>query len=187
MEPRTISSPLTDLREDERLMQVIRGRRSVRKYESTPLPSDAIDKMKTALIWAPSAGNLQSRRFFFVSRPATRALLARAAPDSEFIGNAPLIVVACADRRIERDYLSRGLSLYAIQDVAAAIQNLLLMIHSLELGGCWVGAFNEAAVKAALGLPDFLRPVALVSVGFPAESPEPPPRPEPSSIASDVK
>jgi nitroreductase len=168
------------------VLKAIRERRSIRKYEPVPIPAGELEKLKTAILWAPSAGNLQSRRFFFVTRERARQELARAAGDHDFIGQAPLIVVGCADRRIEKDYLSRGWSLYAVQDVSAAVENLLLMAHSLGLGGCWVGSFNEAEVKATLGLPEHLRPVALVSIGVPAEQPAAPPRPELSSIVTDV-
>ena len=61
-------------------------------------------------------------------------------------------------------------------DVPASVQNVLLTAHSMGLGACWVGAFNEDGVHMLLDLPRNLRPVALVPVGYAAEDPEPPPR-----------
>ncbi len=68
-------------------------------------------------------------------------------------------------------YGVRGKRLYCIQDSAAATQNLLLMAHALELGACWVGAFNETEAKKALGLPERIRPLALIPLGYPKEKP----------------
>jgi nitroreductase len=168
------------------ILDVVRNRRSVRKYRPDAMSPDEIAALKMAVIWAPSAGNLHSRRFFFVTGADPRVRLARAAPGSEFIGQAPLVIVGCEDRHVVRDYLGRGFSLYAVQDVAAAVENVLLVAHALGLGACWVGMFNEAEVHSILGLPQHLRPVALVPVGRPAEAPDPPERPAPEEIVRDV-
>ncbi|MFQ5843879.1 MAG: nitroreductase family protein, partial [Planctomycetota bacterium] len=84
--------------------------------------------------------------------------------------------VACADHRIEEDYGERGVKLYALLDVAASVQNLLLAAHAAGLGACWVGAFEEEGVGRLLELPAYLRPVSIVAVGLPREDPPPPPR-----------
>ncbi len=84
---------------------------------------------------------------------------------------APLAVVCCADLTIARHYGARGKSLYCLQDVAASIQNMMLVAYSLGLGTVWVGAFDEREVSGILGLPDHIRPVAIVPVGYPDERP----------------
>ena len=76
------------------------------------------------------------------------------------------------------------MDLYCLQDVAAAVQNLLLLAHADGLGACWVGAFRERDVARVLTLPRHLRPVALVAVGVPAESPAPPQRRPPAEVTS---
>jgi len=68
-------------------------------------------------------------------------------------------------------YGNRGRGFYSIQDTAAMTQNLLLAAHSLGLGSCWVGAFNDGAIAAALECPQGVLPAAIVPVGYPAESP----------------
>jgi len=73
-------------------------------------------------------------------------------------------------------YEERGYHLYCLQDTAAATTLLLLAASAYGLGGCWVGAFDEGMVRRILSLPFNLRPVAMVPLGYPAESPSPPPR-----------
>jgi len=161
------------------LRKAILARRSVRVFRDEPIPAAALRRFEEAILWAPSAGNLQSRRFAFVTDPAVRAALGRASAQPELF-RAPLVVVGCADARIRRRYGERGVRLYAAQDVAAATQNLLLTVADLGLGAVWVGAFEPATVREALGLPPHLEPVVLVPVGHPAEHPEPPERLPPS-------
>ncbi len=158
------------------VLEAIRQRRSVRQFKKKPLPPEALDSLIDALRWAPSAGNLQSRRFYFVFNEGLKAHLARVALDQDFIAQAPLAVVACADQHIAWRYGERGLRLYCVMDVAASLQNLLLSATAQGLGSCWVGAFDEEEVRKLLELPSHLRPVAIVPIGFPAEHPEPPPR-----------
>lgn len=158
------------------LLEIIKKRRSVRKFQRKEIARDVVDELIEALIWAPSAGNLQSRKFYAISSPEVKENLARAAWGQGFIAEAPLVIVACADMRISAYYGSRGTDLYALQDVAASIQNLLLLAHEHGLGAVWVGAFDEGGVAEALRLPKHLRPVAIVPVGYPAEQPPAPKR-----------
>lgn len=158
------------------LLEIITSRRSIRKFHPDMLSQDQIATLIEALLSAPSAGNLQSRKFFFVMDKDLQHDFARAALGQELLAEAPLVIVACTDSRIEDRYGSRGLSLYSIMDVSASVQNVLLTAHSMGLGACWVGAFNEDGVHMLLDLPRNLRPVALVPVGYSAEDPEPPPR-----------
>lgn len=158
------------------VLKAIKERRSIRRFRRGPIPDEAVEALVEALIWAPSAGNLQSRKFYFIFNEDLKERLAEAALGQEFIAQAPLVVVACADHRIERRYGRRGKELYALQDVATSVQNLLLEAHELGLGAVWVGAFHEEAVKAILDLPNYLRPVTLIPIGLPDEEPLPPER-----------
>lgn len=158
------------------IMETIKRRRSIRQFKPKSLPPEAIGNMVEALRWAPSAGNLQSRKFFFVFNKGLRGQLARAALDQDFIAQAPLVVVGCANHQIALQYRERGVGLYCLMDVAASLQNLVLTVHAQGLGSCWVGAFEEEEVQKLLELPPYLRPVAIVPIGFPAEHCQPPPR-----------
>src|SRR3990172_1361291 len=100
------------------VLQAIKERRSVRRFKNSPVESSKIELLKEALIWAPSAGNLQKRRFYFVYNDKIKEKLVLAALDQDFIREAPLAVVGCADMTIKRHYMERGARLYAIQDVS---------------------------------------------------------------------
>ena len=158
------------------ILEAIKGRRSIRRFKVTPLPSPFLSTLEDSLLEAPSAGNLQSRRFYFIFRDETKKRIARAAYHQDFIQDAPLVVVGCANLKIADHYGERGSSLYCLQDVAASVQNLMLVAYSLGLGTVWVGAFDEKDVGKILNLPDDIRPVAVVPVGYPDENPPPPER-----------
>jgi len=153
------------------ILDIIRQRRSVRDFTDRDVPPAIIEELVEAVRWAPSAGNLQSRRFYFVQDEATRRELGKAALNQQFIARAPLAVVACLDRTISVRYGDRGVNLYAIQDTSAAVMNLMLLAQARGLGTCWVGAFNEFDVIEVLDLPDNLRPIAIVPIGYPGKAP----------------
>jgi nitroreductase len=159
------------------LNEAIRNRRSVRKYKGTPLPVPQIRNIVRAGMDAPSAGNLQSRYFYIVTDPSLKGRLASSAFDQNFIAEAPVAIVVCADLRIKKEYGTRGEELYAPMDCAAAIQNMMLTAHADGCGTCWVGAFDEKRIADLMGIPDHLRPIAIIALGVPDETPAPPARP----------
>jgi nitroreductase len=158
------------------ILKAVKERRSIRNFEKKEIPPDLIEKLIEALIWAPSAGNLQSRKFYFVQDGRTKKEIVSAALGQSFIADASLVVVACTDSMIFGRYGDRGVNLYAIEDVAASIMCMMLVAHENRLGTVWVGAFREDRVSEALNLPRNLRPVAIVPVGYPSKIPSPPPR-----------
>ena len=158
------------------IFEAVRNRRSIRKYLSKEIPDAIIDKLKEALIWAPSAGNLQARKFYFIINNDLKKELAAAALKQNFISQAPLVIVACTDSNIKKHYGERGESLYSIQDVAASIMAAMLVAHEEGLGSVWVGAFHEHEAIKIIGLPGHLRPVAIVPIGYPSSIPKAPPR-----------
>jgi len=156
--------------------QVLRDRRSVRRYENRPVPKEAISKLIDAAEAAPSAGNLRARKYVIITRREMARALAMAAYGQSQVDTAPLLIVVCADvDRSSSRYGDRG-SLYAIQDADAATMCLLLSAHDMGLGACWNGAFDDQVVREALGLEEHVLPVAIVSAGWPAERPREPPR-----------
>ena len=102
--------------------------------------------------------------------------LARAALGQSFIEEASVVIVACSNQRRISYYGERGRKLYAIQNVAAAVQNMLLAAHALGIGSCWVGAFDETEVARILNLPSYVVPQAIIALGYPAEKPRKPAR-----------
>ena len=158
------------------ILEAIRGRRSVRNFQKKDIPQKIVEKLIDALIWAPSAGNLQARKFFFLQDAKLKEDIACAALNQDFIAEAPLVIIGCTDSRISGRYGERGEYLYSIQDVAVSIMGMMLVAHENELGTVWVGAFREEEIFDLLNLPKNLRPVAIVPVGYPAKIPSPPPR-----------
>ena len=166
------------IREEVIIMEVfeaIKGRRSVRAFLQKPVPDSLVKKVLESAIYAPSAGNIQPWEFIIVREQRTKERLAEAALGQYFIAEAPVVIVVCANQKLSgRGYGLRGSTLYCIQDTAAATQNILLSVHALGLGACWVGAFREDAVKVVLNIPEGVRPVAIIPVGWPAEKPRMP-------------
>ena len=148
----------------------------MREFERKEISKKIIEELIEALMWAPSAGNLQSRKFYFIFNEKIKEKLAEAALGQSFIKEAPLVIVGCADLNIESHYGERGKNLYSICDVSASLENALLYLTEKNLASCWVGAFNEIEVSKILNLPENLRPIAILPVGYPKNIPSPPPR-----------
>jgi nitroreductase len=154
------------------VFDVIRGRRSVRSYTREEVSEEELIKVLEAGRGAPSAGNVQPWELVIVRDGATKSRLAMDALGQDFISEAPVVVVVCVDlQKAGWAYGERGEKLYCLQDAAAFTQNMLLAAYALGLGTCWVGAFQEEAVRKTLSIPDECRPVAIVPIGHSAEKP----------------
>lgn len=121
---------------------------------------------------APSAGNGQPVEIIIVKNQTNKEKLSYAAYSQRQITQASVVLVICADlQRAAERYGERGRTLYCLQDTAAAIMNIMLTAVSLDLGTCWIGAFSEEDVRNAINASKDIRPVALIPVGYPNESP----------------
>jgi len=158
------------------ILEIIKKRRSIRNFQKKEIPEEIIDKLIEALIWAPSSGNLQARKFYFIFNQKIKERLVGEAFVQSFIIEAPLVVIGCQGEEIARRYGGRGKNLYSICDVAVSIQNLMLLAYEKGLGSVWIGRFDEKIVSRVLNLPENLRPIVIVPVGYPAESPSAPSR-----------
>ena len=155
------------------LLDAITKRRSIRNYKKQELPQATVEKLLEAARQAPSAGNVQPWEFVVASTQKTKTDLSFAAYEQKDLQDASAVIVVCADeKRAAEAYGVRGKNLYCIQDTAAAIQNILLTACSMGLGTCWIGAFKEEEVRKVINAPTDMRPVALIPVGYPNESPE---------------
>ncbi len=143
--------------------EAIRTRKSVRGYESTPVEDGKLQKILEAARLAPSARNLQEWRFVVVKGPGTRKKLMAAAKNQSFVGEAPVVIACCAET--DGDVMTCGQQCYPI-DVAIAIDHMTLEAVELGLGTCWIGAFHEDKAKEALGIPDEIRVVELLALGY---------------------
>jgi len=179
-------------------LDLIRTRRSIRRYTRDAVPADVVEQLLTAATWAPSAHNRQPWRFVVIADGQTKYRLAAAmggqlrrdlAADGrspEFIERdagrsfarltgAPLLILVnltMADMDIYPDERrARNEAIMAAQSTAMAGQNLLLAAHALGLGACWVCAplFCPAVVRETLDLPADWQPQGLITLGYPAE------------------
>jgi len=157
---------------------VVKRRAMVRAYKSDPVPEDKIQRLLEYAVRAPSAGNLQPWEFVVVKSPETRAKLTKAAFDQTSVASAPVTIVTCADiQRAGSKYGARG-SFYSLVD--ASFASLLILLGAVEqgLGACFVGSYNPEEVVKLLALPDHVRPVGLITLGYPAEPPRKPGTPK---------
>lgn len=149
--------------------ETIRGRQSVRAYRSGAVEEDKLQAILEAARCAPSAGNFQSFEIYVVRKPEQIRALTDATFDQKFIAQAPVALVFCMNAsRCEyqpADY-------FALQDTSIAATQAMLAIHALGLATCWVGAFVPAKVAGVLGIPEGHQPVAVMGVGYAAETPE---------------
>ena len=150
---------------------VITARRSVRHFNTkTPVSDAEVRALLQAAVSAPTAGNIQPWRFHVLRSLASRERLA-AAIGQKWASAAPVVIVVCVDPRpCAARYGDRGERLYAIQDSAAAVQTLLLAAVDRGLASCWVGAFDDDAVREAIGAQRPVTPVAVLPIGRSAES-----------------
>ena len=181
-------------------LDVIKDRRSIRKYKQELVPQEVFQRILETVIYAPSAHNAQPWRFIIMTELERKEALAKAMADvwldelkrdnvpknvmRKALANsikrftsAPMIIICCLTMEDmdaypdeERKNCERDL---AVQSLAAAIQNLLLAAHSEGLGACWFCApiFCKTVIRQVLKIPETVEPQALITVGYPAEKP----------------
>jgi len=155
------------------LMEVVRRRRSIRAFEDRPVEEERLRAVLEAGRLAPSAKNMQEWRFVVVRDPGLRRKLIPIANDQAFVGQAPVVIVACGT---QCDYrMPCGQPAFLI-DVAIALEHMALAAVEQGLGSCWIGAYDQQAVKELLGIPKEVQVVCLLPLGYPAQDPDPRPR-----------
>ena len=153
---------------------VVKHRGMVRAYKSEPVPEDKIQRLLQYAVRAPSAGNLQPWEFIVVKSVEARAKLAQAAMNQTSVATAPVTIVTCANiQRMGSEYGARG-SFFSLVDTSFASVLILLGAIEQDLGACFVGSYSPEEVAKVLGLPPHVRPVGLITIGYPAEQPQKP-------------
>jgi nitroreductase len=152
------------------ILEVIKERRSIRKYKEDPIPEEVLMRVLEAARLAPSGKNLQPWKFIIVRDRALREELARASSGQFFIAQAPIIIVGCGFP--DRCYASMGRYMKSWPvDVTIALEHLILQAQEEGLGTCWIGSFEEEEVKSILKIPEEVKVLALTPLGYPAEIP----------------
>ena len=149
------------------VLDAIRKRRSVRSYSPQSIPDQALERMRQALRSAPSACNLQPWQFIFVTDAQLRQAVARAAHGQAWMADAPVTVVACGLPGQAYKHMG-GYGNSVDVDVAIAVDHLTLAAVEEGLGTCWIGAFDEKAVKKLLDVPADVKVIAMTPLGYPS-------------------
>jgi len=154
------------------VFETIYGRRSIRKYTDKAIESSSMEKILDAARWSPNGSNANAWRFVVVTSPAQKKLLLKFVPGVSDMPAA--IIVVCIEPRQKR--VRETARLIYMADAAIAAENIALAAHALGIGSCIVVSFADVALRPLLDLPDEISPYIILSLGYPAESPEPPPR-----------
>jgi nitroreductase len=159
------------------MLELIKTRRSIRKYQDKEVPKDLIMKVLEAGRWAPSASNNQPWRFVVVrDKELIRKIGAFSTvigAINRFIQTVPVILVIFSEAHHR----------WVDVDCGMCAQNIMLEAHSLGFGTCFIGAFREKDVKDILGIPQKARIIGLITLGYPSEEKKPTTRYEIETIA----
>lgn len=148
--------------------ELIKNRYSVRSYKPDTVEDHKLTQVLDAARLAPTACNLQPFQFIVI-RTAGREEELKRIYSRAFFTEAPLVICVCslpAKAWSRRDGLN-----YSFVDATIAMDHLILAATELGLGTCWIAAFDPAAAREMLGLPDGVEPVAFTPLGYPAETP----------------
>lgn len=156
------------------LLTLMRSRRSIRRYLADPVPDEVLQQVLEAGRWAPSANNQQPWVFVVVQDEQIRKQVAAHATyylaRHARVDEAPVLIALCAQARSRLSRRQPG------GDVRMAGMQMMLQAKALGLGTCWIDGLERDAVSKVLHIPDYLDIVALMTVGFPAETPPETPR-----------
>ena len=142
----------------------IHQRRSVRAYKDTEVEEDKLKKILEVARLSPSSSNRQEWKFIVVKNKETKKKLANAAMGQSFIGEAPVVIVACATE--SKSMMACGQPAHTV-DVSIACAFMILQAYELGLGTCWISAFSEDETKKILSIPEHIRIVAMIPLGYP--------------------
>lgn len=157
-------------------INLVKNRRSVRKYQERPVEREKIDLCLEAARLAPSACNAQPWKFIVFDNPESIKRLSNTAfsgiyKNSSFAGRAPVIILAVMTKgRLLPSLAGRFQGkYYPLIDLGIAGEHLILQATEMGLGTCWIGWFNTKGVSKLLKLSAKENPVALIPVGYPRD------------------
>lgn len=148
------------------LFEVLKQRRSVRKFADRPVEEEKIMQVLEAARLSPSAVNYQPRHFIVITDPDLKERLSQTY-SRDWFKKAPVVIVALGDHSLS--WKRADGKDHCDIDVAIAVDHMTLAATALGLGTCWVCAFDAELAHKILELPDHLEVVALLPMGYPAE------------------
>ncbi len=149
-------------------LELAKRRYSVRDYKSTPVEDEKLQEVLEAARVAPTACNLQPFRLIVIHTKGREEELRRIYSPSWFV-QAPIVICICGIP--SQSWVRRDRKNYRDVDVAIAMDHLILAATDLDLGTCWVGAFNPEIARGILRIPDDVEPVAFTPLGYPDDQP----------------
>lgn len=168
---------------EEGAIETIMTRTSIRDFQNKPVEEEKVETMLRAAMAAPTAVNKQPWRFIVIKEKKTLKAISENFNSMKMAEKAPLAIVVCGDLKAALD--GEGTD-YWVQDASAATENLLLAAHSLGLGAVWCGIYpikqRVGLLKEMLDIPDDIIPLNVIPIGYPAETPEPKDKWNPSKI-----
>ncbi len=166
------------------LLEIIKGRRSIRKYEDRPVPDELLSTILEAIKWAPSWTNCQCWEIIVVKNRVAKEKLQATLPEKgnpakKAMVEAPVVLAVCAKTKTSGYY--KGLETtkfgdWFMYDLGIATQNLCLAAHALGLGTVIVGLFDHEGAKQVLNVPKAYELVTMIPLGYPAKTGKAPKR-----------
>ena len=153
------------------VLEAIKQRRSIRQFTEQAIERELLERILDAARWAPTAGNQQRWRFTVVTDPTVKEMVRKVSPG--IFATPAAFIVICAERAPDASAWDEWTYL---ADCAVAAQNIILAAHALGLGSCVAISYARTALKEVLDIPDQVNPELIVTLGYPAEDPAPPPR-----------
>ena len=166
------------------VMEIIKGRRSVRKYQEKDVPEEALNQVLESLRWSPSWANTQCWEVIVVRDLATKELLQGTLiknPATKAMVQAPVVLALCGKLKSSgyyKDQVTTKFGDWFMFDLGIATQSLCLAAYDLGLGTVIVGLFDHNKTKKILGVPEGYEVVSMIPMGYPAKVPEAPKRRE---------
>ncbi len=152
------------------LFQGLLSRRSIRKYTGGRMDDEIIRSIIKAGMYAPSANNTRPWHFIIVDDRELMKRIMKVHPYSSMLSKASHAIIVCGDEKLQN---GPG---YFVLDCSAATQNILLAAHALGFGAVWLGvepkSDRKKAIKEIFGLPEYIHPVSIISIGVPVKIPE---------------
>ena len=166
-----------------KVMEAILKRRSIRQFTNQPIAQDDLNTLLRAAMMAPTARNCQEWEFVVVRNKETFKKMMHVHPYAKMLEQADCAIIVCGNTQREH---APG---YWMADCGAATQNILLAATSLGIGSVWLGVYpNEERMKGLsqlLGLPDYVKPLNIIALGYPAEKKEEVDRFDPAKIHTE--
>jgi nitroreductase len=137
---------------------VIQNRHSVRAYTDDPVPEDVLVRILEAARKAPSASNKQPWKLVVVSDQTTREAIAASGTYGKFLSECPIAIIGIGEPTVAPKW--------HVVDTTIALEHIVLAATAEGLGSCWIGSFDEATVKGLIGVPEGLKAVAIIALGY---------------------